>query len=400
VTTHASSPLAIAPGGTIGMLGGGQLGRMTALAARSMGYRIHVLDPDADCAAAPVADRVVAAPFDDVEAARELARHCDVVTLEIEQIATAVIDACAAYGPTRPGSSAIGIIQDRAAQKAWLTRHHFPIGRYHDVTAAAHIAAAVSEFGDAFVKSCRGGYDGRSQVRVTLEDRATEAWRSLGERAAVAEQALDLAGEISVMVARSPGGDAVVFPVSLNHHERHALAWSMIPAPLDPRLLERATELGRGIAASIGIEGLLAIEMFITTDGELLVNELAPRPHNSFHSSERSCETSQFEQLARAVCGLPLGDTSIVRPAAIVNLFGDLWTGGRAPDFSAALREQGVRLHLYGKRGARPARKMGHLSATGATPLEALETARRAAERIGAITEPVPAMLRPFGVGL
>jgi 5-(carboxyamino)imidazole ribonucleotide synthase len=390
---------AVAPGGTIGILGGGQLGRMTALAARSMGYRIHVLDPDADCAAAPVADRVVAARFDDVDAACELARHCDVVTLEIEQIATTVIDAATAYAPARPGARMVGMVQDRGSQKAWLTTNGFPIGPYRGVTSAGDIAAAVREFGESFVKSCRGGYDGRSQMRVADAAKAEDAWRALAERPAVAEQALALAGEISVMVARRPGGETVVFPVALNHHERQILSWSVIPAPIDRKLLARATEIGRGIAASAGLEGVLAIELFLTTSGELLVNELAPRPHNSFHATERACVTSQFEQLTRAVCDLPLGDVGILRPAAIVNLFGDLWRNGSAPEFSAALTDQSVRLHLYGKRGPRPGRKMGHLSAIGGSALDALDAARRAADRVGAATEPPPVTLRAFGVG-
>ncbi|HJQ20127.1 MAG TPA: ATP-grasp domain-containing protein, partial [Gemmatimonadaceae bacterium] len=302
----------IAPGGTIGFLGGGQLGRMTALAARSMGYNIHVLDPDPECSAAAVADRVVAARFDDVEAARELARHCDVVTLEIEQIATAVIDAAGTYAPTRPGSSMIGVIQDRGRQKTWLAQHGFPVGPWRAVAHSDDIANAASTFGTAFVKACRGGYDGRSQVRVSNAADAAAAWKAIGEREAVAERALDLAAELSVMIARRPSGDTLVYPAALNHHQNQILAWSIIPAPLDPALLQRAVEIGRGIADAFRLEGLLAIEMFLTSSGELLVNELAPRPHNSYHASERACVTSQFEQLTRAVCDLPLGDVSIV----------------------------------------------------------------------------------------
>ena len=384
---------AIAPGATIGILGGGQLGRMTALAARSMGYRIHVLDPDANCSAAPVADRVVAAPFDDVEAARDLARHCDVVTLEIEQIATAVIDAAAEHAPARPGSALIGIVQDRARQKEWLAANGFPIGEYQRVSGPADLAAAVRRFGATFVKACRGGYDGRSQLRAHDPDRAAEDWRALGERPAVAERGLSLAGELSVMVARRPGGDLLVYPAALNHHERQILAWSIIPAPLDRRLLDRAAEIGRGIAERIGLEGILGIEIFLTEDGELLVNELAPRPHNSYHASERACVTGQFEQITRAVCDLPLGDVGVVRPAAIVNLFGDLWTNGGAPDFSAALSNPAVRLHLYGKHGARAGRKMGHLSAVGGSALGALEAVRSAAARVGATSAPLPESL-------
>jgi 5-(carboxyamino)imidazole ribonucleotide synthase len=387
----------IPPGSTIGILGGGQLGRMTALAARSMGYRIHVLDPDPECSASAVSDRCVTARFDDVDAARELARHCDVVTLEIEQIATAVIDAASAYAPVRPSSHVVGIVQDRARQKAWLAKHGFPVGQYRAVNSVSDVASAIDAFGESFVKACRGGYDGRSQVRVKQAGDASDAWRALGERSAVAEQALQLAGELSVMVARRPGGEAAVFPAALNHHERQILAWSVMPAPLDQAILSRAADIGRAIADEIKVEGLLAVELFLTTSGDLYVNELAPRPHNSFHASERACVTSQFEQLTRAVCDLPLGDVSVVRPTAIVNLFGDLWHDGRDPDFSAALSDPLVRLHLYGKRGARSGRKMGHLSAIGGSAMDALASARAAASRVGADTEPLPETLREFG---
>jgi 5-(carboxyamino)imidazole ribonucleotide synthase len=382
------------------MLGGGQLGRMTALAARSMGYSVHVLDPDADCATAPVADRVVAAKFDDVDAARDLARNCDVITLEIEQIATSVIEAAATYAPARPGAELVGIVQDRARQKAWLSKNGFPLGEHRVVSSAQDVAAALSAYGDAFIKSCRGGYDGRSQVRAGKSADAASVWRALGERPAVAERGLALAAELSVLIARRPNGDVAVFPVALNHHERQILAWSVIPAPLPPELLKRANEIGRGIAEQIGLEGLLAIEMFLTTAGDLFVNELAPRPHNSYHASERACATSQFEQLTRAICDLPLGDTRVVEPAAIVNLFGEIWpsSNGGAPDFGAALTSTGVRLHLYGKRGARKGRKMGHLSAIGGSPAEALRIARAAGARVGAVTEAPPDSLRALGL--
>ncbi|MGH7637962.1 MAG: 5-(carboxyamino)imidazole ribonucleotide synthase, partial [Gemmatimonadaceae bacterium] len=388
----------IAPGGVIGILGGGQLGRMTALAARSMGYRIHVLDPDAECSAAPVADRVIAARFDDVDAARDLARHSNVVTLEIEQIATAALEAAEIHAPVRPGVGVIAIIQDRARQKEWLRESGFPLGDYVIVRSAAEVASAVSRMGggETFVKSVHGGYDGRSQVRLRDAGQAQDAWKSLGERISVAERGLELAGELSVMVARRPSGEVRVYPAALNHHERQILAWSVIPAPLDQGLLRRASELGREIAERIGLEGILGIELFLTTSGDILVNELAPRPHNSYHASERGCVTGQFEQITRAVCDLPLGDVSVVRPAAIVNLFGDLWANGGDPAFEKALENPVVRLHLYGKRGARPGRKMGHLSAIGGSTMDALEAARAAARRIGANTEPVPDTLRPF----
>lgn len=396
MTTLNSHDKPIAPGSVIGILGGGQLGRMTALAARSMGYLIHVLDPDAECSAAPVADRVIAAQFNDVDAAVELARHADVVTLEIEQIAIEALEAARQHAPVRPGAKVIGIVQDRARQKEWLRASGFPVGDYAIAHSAADIAAAASRFGDTFVKSLHGGYDGRSQVKLRSATDAQHAWNALGGRTTVAERGLELAGELSVMVARRPSGEVSVYPAAMNHHERQILAWSVIPAPLDAALLRRASDLGHEIADRIGLEGILGIELFLTTDGDMLVNELAPRPHNSYHASERACVTSQFEQITRAVCDLPLGDVSIVRPAAIVNLFGDLWSNGGSPAFDTALENPVVRVHLYGKRGARSGRKMGHLSAIGGSTMDALAAARAAAERIGAQTEPMPETLRPF----
>jgi len=377
----------ILPGATIGILGGGQLGRMTAMAARTLGYDVHVLDPDPECAARAVVDRVVTARFDDADAAADLAQHCDVVTLEIEQIATASLDAALRHAPVRPSSRLLGIVQDRAVQKRWLVGAGFPVGPYVEVADADAVRGASARLGSLVVKATRGGYDGRSQVRVGTSDDARAAWASLVgpaavTREAVAEQALELASELSVMIARSPNGDVAVYPPALNFHERQVLSWSVIPAPLPATLVKRAIELARGIGGAIGLEGLLAVEMFLTTSGDLFVNELAPRPHNSFHETELACPTSQFEQLVRAVCNLPLGDTSIVRPAAIVNLFGDLWSDGNAPRFDAALAEPMTRLHLYGKRVARPGRKMGHISAYGETADAALARARSAAARL------------------
>lgn len=371
----------IAPGATIGILGGGQLGRMTAMAARTLGYRVHVLDPDADCAASPVADRVVAARFDDADAAAELAMHCAVVTIEIEHIGAAALDAASRHAPLRPAATILQMVQDRALQKQWLVQNGFPIGPYHEVTTEAELDAAARELGSLFVKACHGGYDGRSQTRVETPAEASQAWAAMGGRRSVAEQALELEHELSVMVARTPSGQIAVYPPALNVHERQILAWSVIPAPVPRRVVERAEEIARAIAHSLGLQGILAVEMFLLRDGRLLVNELAPRPHNSFHETEVACSTSQFEQLVRAVCDLPLGDTCALRPGAIFNLFGELWSDG-PPRFENALSQSGVRLHLYGKRGARPGRKMGHLSAIGDTPHDALSRVRAAAAAI------------------
>jgi 5-(carboxyamino)imidazole ribonucleotide synthase len=373
----------IQPGATIGILGGGQLGRMTAQAARTMGYAVHALDPSPDCPAHAVVDRLVTAPFDDAAAAADLARHCAVVTLEIEQIGAAGLEAAQRFAPVRPAPAVIADVQHRGRQKAWLARHGFPIGPYRDVRTLDELQSAVRALGPCFVKACHGGYDGRSQVRLDSPDQSAEAWRALGERHVVAEQALDLAMEISVMVARRPSGQTIAYPPALNHHVNQVLAWSVLPAPVPGELADRADAVAAGIASTLSLEGLLGVEMFCTRQGDLFVNELAPRPHNSYHASERACPTSQFEQLVRAVCDLPLGDVRIVEPAAIVNLFGDLWIDGCAPDFAPALARDDVRLHLYGKTSARPGRKMGHLSVTGSTPDQALANVRDAAAAIG-----------------
>lgn len=377
----------ILPGATIGILGGGQLGRMMAMAARSFGYRIQVLDPDPSCPARFVVDACFEAGWNDVRAAADLARGCDVVTLEIEQIAVAALEAAAKYAPVRPGAAMLHIIQDRIRQKDWLAAQGLPLGDWRAARTAEEFRAAVAAVGGrCFIKSAQGGYDGRSQATLGFAGEPTPAeidaaWQSLGERPVVVEKALDLEKEISVMVARSPRGEVKVYPPAENHHERQILVWSAIPAGIAPGMLEQAQTMARAIADAFALEGLLAVEMFVTRDGRLLVNELAPRPHNSYHASERACTTSQFEQAIRAACNLPLGEVDVVQPAAIVNLLGDVWLEADAatgPRFDRALAVPGVRLHLYEKHTPRPGRKMGHLSATGRTAQEAVEQVQRA----------------------
>jgi 5-(carboxyamino)imidazole ribonucleotide synthase len=373
----------IPPGSTIGILGGGQLGRMTAMAARTLGYRVHVLDPDAACAASAVADRVVAAKFDDADAAADLARHCDVVTLEIEQIGVDALAAAMRHAPVRPSPAILAMAQDRSRQKRWLVEHGFPVGDYREVTSLDELAAAQRDLGPLIVKANHGGYDGRSQVRVGDANAVDRGWSDLAQRASVAERALDLRSEISVLVARRPSGEVRVYPPALNFHERQILAWSVIPAPIHAAVAEAAESIARDIAGALSLEGILAVEMFVLDDDVLLVNELAPRPHNSFHETEVACSTSQFEQIVRAVCDLPLGDTRTLRPGAIHNLFGDLWLEHDGPPpFERALARPGVRLHLYGKPGPRPGRKMGHLSAVGDTADDALARVRAAADAL------------------
>jgi 5-(carboxyamino)imidazole ribonucleotide synthase len=368
----------ILPGATIGILGGGQLGRMTAMAARSLGYRVQVMDPDPSCPARFVVDACFEGAWDDARTAANLARGCDVVTLEIEQVAIASLEAAEKYAPVRPGPELMRMVQDRILQKTWLKEHGFPVGAFLAAQTEEDLVKAVPELGGrCFVKSARGGYDGRSQVKVgfgTVADTnaARTAWELLGKAPCVVEKAIELEQEISVMVARAPNGQVVSFPSAANHHENQILAWSVLPSSISPTLERMAQDIARDLAVQLKLEGLLAVEMFLTSQGELLINELAPRPHNSYHASERACVTSQFEQCVRAVCDLPLGDTSILRPAAIANLLGDLWLD-HEPKFDKALEVPGVRLHLYEKVLPRKGRKMGHLSAVAATPEEAVK---------------------------
>lgn len=373
----------IPPGSIIGILGGGQLGRMTSMAARSLGYHLHILDPDPNCAARYVSDLCVTAPFDDAVSAAYLASKCHVVTLEIEKIGAEALQAVSRHTPLRPGAEVLHIIQDRARQKNWIAGKGFPSGPFRCASSAIELASAVRDLGgDCFVKSCTGGYDGRSQVRVKQEAEAAAAWETLGSAPCVVEKALDLEAELSVLVARRPGGEIAVYPPALNHHENRILAWSVLPGPLPERTNTGAVKIAADLAGALQVEGLLVVELFLTKDGKVLVNELAPRPHNSFHQTERACVTSQFEQHVRAVCNLPLGSVEVLRPAAIVNLLGEVWLGERPPDFNAALSIPGVRLHLYGKSNPRKGRKMGHLSAIGPTPGDAVKAAQEAYKRL------------------
>lgn len=372
--------MAIVPPATIGILGGGQLGRMTALAARSLGYGVQVLDPNPDCAARPVVDRVIAASFDDADAAAELARGSQVVTLEIEQISASALEAAQQHAPVRPGPAVLRVVQDRARQKNWLASEGLPVGPYSVIDSAVALGEATRTLGPVlFLKACEGGYDGRGQVRLSAGDDPTTAFAAIGHRRAVVEQGLSLAMELSVLVARRASGETRVYPLSVNHHERQVLAWSFTPGDLPPRVTSEAERIALHIADALQLEGIMAVELFLLLDGRLLVNELAPRPHNSFHATELACPTSQFEQLIRAVCDLPLGAVTPVRPAAIVNLFGDAWLGHAPPRFERALSVDGTRLFLYGKGGARAGRKMGHLAAIGDTAQQALARAQRAA---------------------
>jgi len=372
------------PGALLAILGGGQLGRMMAMAARTMGYHVRVMDPEARCPASFVADETIVGKWDDVEAARRLATGAAAVTLEIEQIGVNALKEVARISPLRPGVEAIRIIQDKTLQKVWLAENGFPVGAFAVVRSEAELREAVAAMsGEVFVKIGRGGYDGRGQARLGAADGSDfgAAVRLVEAGPCVAEKALELECEISVMAARNPAGEVRTYPAARNHHENQILAWSVLPAGVPDELERRAEEIAAGIVAGLGIEGMLCAEMFVTRTGELLVNELAPRPHNSYHQSERGCVTSQFEQSVRATCNLPLGSTELISPCAIVNLLGDLWLNGE-PDFPAALRVPGARLHLYEKLSPRTGRKMGHLSSVGATAQEALERVLQAKRKL------------------
>jgi 5-(carboxyamino)imidazole ribonucleotide synthase len=368
----------------VAILGGGQLGRMTAMAARTMGYRVRVMDPEPACPARFVADETITGRWDDVDAARRLAAGADAVTLEIEQIGLDALTAVAEIAPLRPGVEPVRIIQDKTLQKPWLAENGFPVGPFRVVRSEAELRDAAEALGgDVFLKIGRGGYDGRGQARIRPADGPEfgEAWRELGEGVCVAEQALELDCEISVMAARNPSGEVRAYPAARNHHENQILAWSVLPSGVPQELESRAQVIAAAMIEKLGIEGLLCIEFFVTRQGDLFVNELAPRPHNSYHQSERGCATSQFEQLVRTTCNLSLGSTELISPCAIVNLLGDSWQNGE-PGFPAALAVPGVRLHLYEKHTPRVGRKMGHLSSVGATATEALERVLEAKQRL------------------
>lgn len=377
--------MSILPGATIGILGGGQLGRMTAMAARALGYRVHALDPDKDCACAPVVDRLFTASFDDAAAAEELAKSVDVVTLEIEKVSVEGLRRAAKHAPVRPGAAVLHVIQDKGRQKGWLSESGFPVGAFALANTEDEVRAACARFNNrAFVKRYEGGYDGRGQVTVRDEQQAADAFALLGREGCVVEQALELEAELSVLVARRPSGESVAYPPALNHHEQRVLETSVIPAPVDAQLAAQAVELSRRIADVLQVEGVLVVELFVLSGGKLVVNELAPRTHNTFHATEVACVTGQFEQLVRAVCDLPLGNGDLMKPAAIVNLLGDLWMDRDSVPFERVLELPSVRLHLYGKGVARPGRKMGHVTAVGDSPEQALERVREAKLRLEA----------------
>jgi 5-(carboxyamino)imidazole ribonucleotide synthase len=364
----------ILPGATVGVLGSGQLGRMFAIAARRMGYRVHTFSPDDDTPTGQVADREVQGAYDDLDAVRAFARDVDVVTFEFENVSSAAAEAAAAHAPVRPAGAVLHTTQNRMREKKFLARSGFPVAPFAAVRSAEELEHALAALGTpAVLKTAGWGYDGKGQVKITAAEEAGAAWASLGTQEAVLEAFVDFALEVSVIGVRGLDGAFAHFGVIANDHRNHILDVSTAPAPISqvPEATAReAVEIARGILEALDVVGVLCVEMFLTRDGRLLVNELAPRPHNSGHLTFDACVTSQFEQQLRAICGLPLGSTELLRPAAMANLLGDLWRGGE-PDWAAACRFPEVKLHLYGKATARPGRKMGHLTALAADADEA-----------------------------
>ncbi len=360
---------------TIGMMGGGQLGRMSILAGRHLGFRFHVFEPKSGSAASMVADRSTHSPYDDLEAVRAFAESVDVATVEFENVDRTAAEAVEAAGALRPSSRVLSVCQHRRREKEFLRANGFPCAPFEVVEARAHLTAAIERLGHpCVVKTAAFGYDGKGQVKIDGAFDPDDIWKRLGEPdAVVVEQWIKHRAEVSVIVARGVDGELTTFPMAENRHLHHILHASIVPARVPPEIARRGRELAEALAERLGLVGVLGVEFF-WVDDHLLVNEMAPRPHNSGHYTLEATATSQFEQHIRAVAGLPLGNTDLLRPAVMVNLLGDLWLDHsedssrsddddqRWPDFRQLLVDPTVHLHLYDKGTPRPGRKMGHFT--------------------------------------
>lgn len=357
----------ILPPAILGLLGGGQLGSYFTQSARTMGYRVWVLDPDPDSPAGRIADRHLCASFDDADTLAELAGAAAVITCEFENVPTASVEWLAAQVPLRPSPKALAIAQDRIAEKRFLEGGGVAVADWLavDTIAAAEAVPRDRRF-PAILKTARLGYDGKGQVPVPGPEMVAEAYLQLGGVPCVLEQRIELEREISVVLARDPAGHCRSFPVAENLHRNGVLHLTRVPARIDAAVRTRAEAIAQRVAEHLGYCGVLAVEFFLTRSGELLVNEIAPRPHNSGHYTLDAVTVSQFEQQVRAVCGLALAPAELTTPVAMINLLGDLWPAGRElPDLSGLLNQGRARLHLYGKRVARAGRKMGHVNVLG-----------------------------------
>lgn len=372
----------ISPGKTIGVLGGGQLGRMFAHAAERLGYRVHIYEPAADGPAGEVSAHEVNRPYTDIEALTAFAKSVDVLTYEFENIPAEPLWAIEKYVQLHPHWSVLETCQNRMREKNWLRKNDFSPVPFAEVEAGDDLAAAIRKIGlPCVVKTADFGYDGKGQIKVSDDATLAKAVASFTKQRCVIEKFIDFKCELSVLVARSSNGEVKIFPVAENIHTKHILDFSIVPARVSEAVKAEAEKLALAIVEKLNVVGLLAIELFLTDRGEILVNELAPRPHNSGHWTLDACVTSQFEQHVRAVCGLPLGDVSVVSPVVMVNILGDAWkwdNGALVGDanWSAILAEPHAKLHLYGKKEPRIGRKMGHFTVTAKTADAALEAAR------------------------
>jgi 5-(carboxyamino)imidazole ribonucleotide synthase len=366
----------IAPGATIGVLGGGQLGRMFGIAARRLGYRVHTYEASPDSPAGQISDREFTGSYSDEAAIAEFVNSVDVITFEFENIPAAVIDRIATKKPIRPRSQILHICQNREREKNFLKEKGYPLAAFRVISNRDELKVALEEIGcPAVLKTADFGYDGKGQRKVDTPGDA-DFTSFLGGKV-VLEQWIDFECEISVIAARGLDGSLCTFPVAENVHSKHILAYSIIPARVPDEIQREASEIARSIATDLEVVGLIAVEFFLARDGRLLVNELAPRPHNSGHYTFDACITSQFEQQLRAVCGYPFGSPELLVPTVMVNLLGDLWRDGKPPDWSAILAQPRTKLHLYGKLEGRSGRKMGHYCVLGPTLSEALEVASK-----------------------
>lgn len=372
----------ILPGATVGVLGGGQLGRMFTLRARTMGYRVVVLDPDAHSPAGGVADRHLHAAYADRRALAELAATCDAVTTEFENVPAQALEQLAGSCLVRPPVQAVRIAQDRIAEKHFLQHHGFPTTPFRPVRDREELEEAVRSVpAPAVLKTSRLGYDGKGQAILGSPADGLRAWERLGSVACVLEEQLELERELSVVLARGADGTVVSFPAGENRHRDGILETTVVPARVSSALADQARELAVRVSERMEYVGVLGVELFVAGGGKLFVNEMAPRPHNSGHYTLDACSVDQFELQLRTLCGLPLAAPRLLSPVAMINLLGDLWQSG-TPRWEEALRRPGVRLHLYGKTDPRPGRKMGHLTCLADDPDRALAIALEARDAL------------------
>jgi 5-(carboxyamino)imidazole ribonucleotide synthase len=371
----------ILPGSTVGVLGSGQLGRMFAIAARRMGYRVHTLSPDEDTPTGQVADVEITASYDDLDAVRDFARGVSAVTFEFENIPAATAAAAAEFAPVRPGGNVLHVTQHRLREKTFLRDAGLPVTPFRRIGSISELQAVTREIGlPAVLKSAGFGYDGKGQFTIRSAEQAEQAWEAVGQQEAVLEAFIDFEREVSVVAARSETGDFVHFGVVENRHRNHILDVSISPGNVSEKVFADAVDITRVILEKLEVIGVLCVEFFVCQGDKLLVNELAPRPHNSGHFTFDANMTSQFEQQLRAVCGLCFGSVTQFAPAAMANLLGDLWADGE-PNWAGTCSAPNVKLHLYGKSEPRPGRKMGHLTALAPSATEAacdVEKARNA----------------------